>query len=579
MRNKQLDKSVFKFFENKFGFKSQALNFRFPIETLDVLLKKFFQDYDQKAFLVQYKKGIPSLALKKISNSYLLQLPTRNKTNEHIYIGLSDLLCFLILFDEPPPENQGLSTQQSRFFLTFDPNVIHSAFEYLYKNHCEALTVKEKKLLIKLKNVKPGQLEPYYVSKFQEALLINALDNNNKAKHAKLIEAISFTDESIVITDLAGAIKETNKNFKKYLGKPTNLNLMRDIMPHDLLNNAFKEASIGKKWQSEVSLNASGAHKSELMLVSCSLFNDELERPSGFVFTFKNITELRKLDNLNKQLIAKLRERNTQLTEVNERLLTADRIKTDLLSVVSHELKTPVSSIIGFGELILNREYDESSVKSFVGQITEAAQRLNSLVTDYLEVACDQFGVSSNQLPSMPLNLGELIKVCFNEQKSKFSDVTFEFELNCLGYEPIVISEANNMKKLFSNLLSNSLKYSPDGGKILVKILNDSENVTVSIADQGVGLTLDQAKLVFDPFYRTDNSITREFSGLGLGLAVCKKIAEIYNGSIWCEPGIDGGTVFYVTLPVNPHTASTKVQETKIQEANNLLETEKIDKV
>ena len=246
-----------------------------------------------------------------------------------------------------------------------------------------------------------------------------------------------------------------------------------------------------------------------------------------------------------------MRERNLELSEVNKRLLEADRIKSDLLSVVSHELKTPIASILGFGELILNREYDTQSVRGFIEQINNSAKRLDSLITDYLDVACDQFGIRGNNLPTMPINLVDLIRLSYKEEKSKFPVTPAQLELNCLGYEPIVIAEAQNLKKVFCNLLNNSLKYSPEGGKISVKVLNDRENITVSIADEGVGLTLDQAKKVFDPFYRSDNSITREFNGIGLGLAVCKKIVEIYKGSIWCEPGIDKGSVFYVTLPVN----------------------------
>ena len=558
-------KSIFKFFEDRFSFKFEILNFRFPIETLDGLLKKFFKDYEQPAFLVQGNKAIPNLTLKKISKSYLLKLPIQNNSNEHIYIGLSDLLCFLILFDEPAPEEQSISNQQSRFFLTFDPVVINTIFEYFYKNYCGSLSVKEKKLLIKLKNVRTNQLEPYYISKFQEALLINALNDNNKNKQAKIIEAISFTDESIVITDLAGNIKETNKNFEKNFCKYTRKYSVSEILSKDLLQSAFRETSRDRKWQSEVSLSTA-ENKSELMLVSSSLFKDELDRPNGFVFTFKNITELKKLDHLNKQLIAKLRERNVQLTDTNKRLLEADRIKSDLLSVVSHELKTPVSSIIGFGELIASREYDKNSIKNFAEQITDAAKKLDGLISDYLEVASNQFGVSTEKLPTMPLNLVDLIRVCYKEENSKFVQKQFQLEMNCIGYEPIIITEAQNMQKLFSNLINNSLKYSPEGGKISIKILNDGENVTVSISDQGVGLTLDQAKLVFDPFYRTDNSVTREFSGIGLGLAVCKKIVEIYKGSIWCEPGVDLGTVFYVTLPVNPNKIKF---EQKFDTSNN----------
>ncbi|MBI3590320.1 MAG: PAS domain-containing sensor histidine kinase [Candidatus Melainabacteria bacterium] len=546
-----ISKSIFSYLE-KLNYQFQDLSFRFPIETLDSLLKNFYKDYDESAFLLQASKSIPNLTLKKISKSYLLKVPVQNGSNEHLYIGMSDLLTFLVLFDEPNPEEQNISKQRSRFFLTFDTAVINLVFNYFYRHYCKSLTIKEKKLLIRLKNVRTNALDPMYVSKFQEALLINALSDNNKIKQAKILEAISFTDESVLITDLAGTVKETNKNFEKYFGKRSDINSIKDILPHDIVESAICETAKKSKWQSEVELVLDGK-KSELLLVSCYLFKDELGRPNGFVFTFKNITELKKLDNLNKQLINKLRERNVQLTEVNKRLLEADRIKTDLLSVVSHELKTPVSTILGFSELIANRQHNENTITQYAEQINASAKNLDRLITDYLDVACNQFGASSDKLYTMPLNLIELIRVCFKEEQLNFSDKRFQLELNCLGYEPVVITEAQNMQKLFGNLINNSLKYSPNGGKVSVKILNDGENVTVSISDQGIGLTIEQAKQVFEPFYRADNSITRESSGIGLGLAVCKKIVELYKGSIWCEPGVDLGTVFYITLPVNPN--------------------------
>lgn len=564
-------KSIFNFLE-KLGCEAQELAFRFPVETLDTLLKKFYKDYDQSAFLLQASKKISNLTLRKISKSYLLTVPLQAQNNERLYIGLSDLLTFLILFDEPNPEEQSINKQRSKFFLTFDSSVINKLFNYFYKQYCDVLTIKEKKLLIKLKNVEANQLDPYYISKFQEALLINALDDNNKIKQEKILEAISFTDEAILITDIGGNIKETNKNFEKCFGKWFKENNIRDILPKEIAETALCETTKKSKWQAEVNLTTA-KNKSEPQLVNCYLFKDELGRLSGFVFAFKDVGELRKLDCLNKKLIASLRERNVQLSEVNKRLLDANRIKIDLLSVVSHELKTPVSTIIGFSELLSNRQFDEKTITQYAQQINESARNLDRLITDYLDVAFNQFGISANKLVTMPLNLVELIRQCFKEQELSFTDKRFGLELSTLGYEPVIITETENMYKLFNNLINNSLKYSPNGGKISVKILNDGENVTVSISDQGIGLTLEQSKQVFEPFYRADNSITREFPGIGLGLAVSKKIVEMYNGSIWCEPGVDSGTVFYITLPVNPHKikVESKIKagsQEKIQKLN-----------
>ncbi len=546
--------SVINYFEENFD-SVHTLDFRFPIETLDELLKNFYKDHDQSAFLIKANKEIFELGLKRISKSYLLNVPLPSINNENIYIGLSDVLSFVILFDEPNLAKQNIKEQKSRFLISFDSTVINELFEYFYDYHCQSLSLKEKKLLIKLKTIKSHNIDSQYISKFQEALLINALNKNNKIKNEKITEALSFSDESIVICDKKGNLLESNNNFKKDF--PISSNNIKEILSEVIFESAIKEVRRLNKWQMEIELPVN-SEASKFSLTSCYLFKDELNRPNGYVFTFKDVTELRKLDVLNKKLVLKLRERNLELTEVNKRLLEGDKIKNDLLSVVSHELKTPVSSILGFSELLASREYDIDSIKQFAVQINASAKQLDKLISDYLEVACNQFGVNDQKLYSAPINLVELIRTSYHEQKLQYNNMNFNFELNVLGFEPVIIGEEQNMKKLFDKLINNSLKYSPNGGKVSIKILNDSENVTVSISDNGIGLTSEQAMHVFEPFYRVDNSITREFTGVGLGLAVCKKIVELYNGSIWCEPKGESGTVFCVTLPVNVNISQEK---------------------
>ncbi|MBI1857899.1 MAG: PAS domain-containing sensor histidine kinase [Candidatus Melainabacteria bacterium] len=560
-------KSLIDYLQIKFNLDVKPLNFRFPIETLGRLLKKFYKENEKAAFLVQANSGIPNLMLKRISGSYLLQVPMEQDNYEHLYIGLSDVFSFLILFNEPPPETAADVENKSNFFLTFDQDLIRSIFNYFYKSYSNSLTPQEKKLLIRLKNVKSQDLNPKYISKFQEALLISALTDTNKLKQAKLVEAISFTGEALVITDLTGKIIESNKNFDNVFNQNRNLQCIDELLPKDSFENALQTVNSRKNWHMEITLERSDKTK-ELSLVSSYLFKDELSRLSGYVFTFKDVTDLRKLDLINKQLITKLREQNIQLSEVNKRLLEADRIKSDLLSVVSHELKTPIATIMGFSELLTQRDNDPGSIRIYANQINESGKRLEKLITDYLDVASDQFGITNDQLYTTPLNLSELIRVIYNEQVIKFSERNYELKIEMLGYEPIIISEALNMKKLFTNLINNSLKYSPNGSLIKVKMLNDGEQVTVSISDNGIGISTEQAIKVFEPFYRLDNSITREFSGIGLGLPVCKKIVDIYKGSIWCEPSQEGGTTFFVTLPVNPHTQRQK--EDKIEKDLNV---------
>ena len=562
-----LKKSIISYLEERFEFKTRSLNFRFPISTLADLLKNFFKDFDHTAFLVEANGFVDNLSLKRIYKSYLLKIPIENYINEHMYVGMSDMFSFLVLFDEPKQTAVNSIEKKSRFFLSFDHELIKTIFNYFYRNYCDSLDLKEKKLLIKLKNVKSKDMNPYYVSKFQEALLINTLNYTNMDKQAKIVEAISFTDELVLITDLAGFIKETNKNFTELFKFTKNITNIKEILPANIIDDAIKNVSTSNKWNAEIKINLNqSANKPILFIVSCYLFKDELNKPNGYVFTLKDVTNLRRLNSLNKQLITKLRERNVQLSEANKRYIQSGKIKSDLLSVVSHELKTPVSTIIGFSELITTREYDKETIKSFAKQINVSAKELEKLINDYLDVAGNDFGVAVSRLNTSPINIADLIKVVYDSESSKFADRKFHFELNMLGIRPVILTEASNMQKLFSNLINNALKYSPDGGVILVKILNDGENVTISITDSGIGITAEEANQVFEPFYRADNSLTRKFSGIGLGLSLCKKIVEIYNGSIWCEPAVVQGTAFYVTLPVNPH--KPKSDQSQKQEKN-----------
>lgn len=526
--------SILNFVSNDLGLGPEVLDFRFPIETLDSFLKNFIRGFEEASFLVQVNSTYTSTKLKKLSNSYVLEIPHSINSNEQIYIGIADKLSFLILFDE--------MSSTSRLLLTFDYEKISRVFEYFFEFVSPQMNTAENEILNKLKNIKPKELSPYYLSKFQESLLINSLNTNNKIKQDKLLQAISCTNDLILITDLNGVIKEANKTFIDKYNSSQSIKNINQFIPQEMLKGCFKDVLTGKSWQQEVIKDKS------ILLVSCNLFKDEIGRASGFVYSVKDITTLRKLDYVNKQLISKLRAKNVELYAANKRLIEMDKAKSDLLAVVNHELKTPVSAILGFSELISQREQDLSQIKSYANEINSSAKRLNTLLSNYLDVATNQLKANTD---TKQINLKELISSSYASVVKSFNSELYKFEISSIGYDPVIFAEKDNLEKLFSNILDNAMKYSPKGGKISAQILNDGSNVTISISDEGIGLSQDQTSHIFDVFYRTDNSMTREFSGTGLGLAVCKKIVEIYNGSIWCEPGLEKGTVFYVTLPVN----------------------------
>lgn len=567
-------KSIFTYIENELDIKPRQLKYRFPIETLGTLIKKFFKGNEDSSFLVKANADMSKLKLKKLSNSYLLEVPVQSNSSEQLYIGLSDLMSFLVLFDEKE-ENQK-KEKKSKFYLTFEREKIKSIFDFFYQNYCSELSDKEKTLLLKLKDVKVKELSLQHISKFQEALLVDTLRDNNKANEQRLIDVLSFTNEAMIITDLDGNIKESNKEFEKTFKNEEAIKTVRDILSHEIVSEFTKHVMIKRSWQSEVELKMFDGEPG-VFLVNCYLSKDEVVKENRYVFTFKDVTSLRNLDYVNKQLISKLREKNLELTDVNRRLLDAEKIRTELLSVVSHEMKTPMSTIIGFSELISKGWSDYDTIKTYAEQINLSGKTLNKILCDYLDVVTDKFGTDSSRLSTEYINLGELIRLAFQEVRSKYSDRDFKLDLSSVGYDSVILSERSNMKKLFSNIVDNALKYSPEGGTVSVKLLNDGDKVTISIADEGVGIDVEKAKYIFKPFYRTDNSLQRQFSGTGLGLAICKKISSLYGGSVWCEPGIDKGTIFYVTLPVNPNTLEQKELIKDVNPLEDKVEINRLD--
>ena len=160
--NNSLEKSIISYLEERFEFQAKQLNFRFPISTLGDLLKNFFKDFDHTAFLVEANDSVSDLSLKRLYKSYLLKIPIKNNINEHMYVGISDMFSFLVLFDEQRNTPTSSIDKKSRFFLSFDYNLIKTIFNYFYRHYCDSLDLKEKKLLIKLKNVRSKDINPYY---------------------------------------------------------------------------------------------------------------------------------------------------------------------------------------------------------------------------------------------------------------------------------------------------------------------------------------------------------------------------------------------------------------------------------
>ena len=227
----------------------------------------------------------------------------------------------------------------------------------------------------------------------------------------------------------------------------------------------------------------------------------------------------------------------------------AIRDRDQFLSVAAHELRTPVTTIGGFAEL-LEREnrggrLGERATR-FLSRIGEASERLTGLIEDLLDVSRIRLGVMPLRLQSV--DLGVLVEAVTERYRDEIGP-RYRLEVLIAG-DCAVAADADRIEQVLTNLLTNAVKYSPEGGPIAVSVGPDEAGVRVSVADRGIGLAAENLESIFVAFGRAPNAERSAVQGLGLGLSICRSVVERHGGRIWAESaGELLGTTLHVWLP------------------------------
>jgi signal transduction histidine kinase len=234
--------------------------------------------------------------------------------------------------------------------------------------------------------------------------------------------------------------------------------------------------------------------------------------------------------------------------QATKALEEANRLKSELISTLAHEMRTPLTSIKGYSTALLMEEasFDPGTEKEFLQIIDEECDVLQDLIHDLLESSIIDAGLLKlEHQPVMLLRLANSVVDDMSHRTRKH-----RFLVDFPDHFPIVDADPRRVEQVLRNLLDNAVKYSPQGGLVVVRGEVDEGEVVISVADQGVGIAPEHLNRLFEKFFRVESGLGRHVVGSGLGLPIARTIVESHGGRIWAESQVGEGSTLYFTLPL-----------------------------
>lgn len=223
-----------------------------------------------------------------------------------------------------------------------------------------------------------------------------------------------------------------------------------------------------------------------------------------------------------------------------------DKMKSELVSTVSHELRTPLSSVLGFTELLLTKTLKPERQQKYIETIHKEAQRLTNLINDFLDLQRMESGRQQYTMKTVQVH-----EVAMEVIQRFRHEKNHHVHLIDKARNVTVKADEDRLVQVFVNMISNAIKFSPNGGDVTVALENKGDFLQVAIKDEGLGIAQEDIAQLFQKFKRIDNSARRKIGGTGLGLAICREIITMHNGEVWIESEEGKGTTVFFTLPLD----------------------------
>ncbi|MEF8846781.1 MAG: PAS domain S-box protein [Bacteroidales bacterium] len=255
------------------------------------------------------------------------------------------------------------------------------------------------------------------------------------------------------------------------------------------------------------------------------------------------------------------------LQKAKEKAEESDRLKSAFLANMSHEIRTPLNAIMGFAQLLSNKQVADDKQNKYLDIIRNRSNLLLQLINDIVDLS----KIDANQvsLEEKTFSLNRLLSELYSSIQVKMehegkSHLDFRLNKGLKDVDSYIYSDPKRLEQIFSNLLSNALKYTEKGTIAFGYEKKDEKTLLCYVKDSGVGIPKDKQEKIFERFSQADESVARKYGGTGLGLSISKSLIEMLGGEIWVESGKNAGSTFYFTIPYKKRKAEdTKVPEEK----------------
>jgi PAS domain S-box-containing protein len=245
------------------------------------------------------------------------------------------------------------------------------------------------------------------------------------------------------------------------------------------------------------------------------------------------------------------------VSDISERK-EIEQMKEAMLSTISHEMRTPLTAILGFLDYVIENKVDDSELNEYLTIMHKEGERLNEMITNFLDMQRLKAKLHEYNFKALAVTpLLEDAAAIFAYPSAKHS-ITVASPSNL----PPISGDGELLHQVLCNLISNAIKNSPEGSEVTLDARFEGDTVTLLVKDQGIGIPSDSLERIFDMFYRVNNTSSRKAVGTGLGLALVKEIVSVHNGHVWVESSLGQGSTFYISFPVvsNDHCKAPAVQ-------------------